>query len=205
MNTEFLSSQTRINLMRSFAGESQARNRYTFAQQIALQNNMYIISLVFNITADEEKAHAEVFYNLLNDSNEKDIEITAGYPVNVYNDVQSLLSSSVNNEKNENTIIYPQFAEIATQEGFTKVASKFKLIAEIEDFHRKRFEYYSNLLKNDMLFRSDKTEKWRCLNCGHIHESSEAPLSCPVCSKNQGYFIRIDEAPFIGGGLICQH
>ena len=145
MNTEFLSSQTRINLMRSFAGESQARNRYTFAQQIALQNNMYIISRIFKITADEEKAHAEVFYNLLNDSNEKDIEITAGYPVNVYNDVQNLLSSSVNNEKNENTIIYPQFAEIATQEGFTKAASKFKLIAEIEDFHRKRFEYYNEV------------------------------------------------------------
>ena len=202
MQVNFLSSQTRINLMRAFAGESQARNRYTFAQQTALQKNLYVISEIFKFTADEEKAHAEIFFDLLKESAGNTVEINGGYPADVYDDIQKLLSSSVHNESEEHEIIYPSFAKTAVEEGFTKAASKFNLIAEIEKKHGERFSYYENLMKSNRLFKSDKSEKWLCLNCGHIHEGSEAPLSCPVCGKNQGYFIRADEAPFTASNII---
>ena len=105
MQVNFLSSQTRINLMRAFAGESQARNRYTFAQQTALQKNLYAISEIFKFTADEEKAHAEIFFDLLKESAGNTVEINGGYPADVYDDIQKLLSSSVHNESEEHEII----------------------------------------------------------------------------------------------------
>ena len=204
MSTDFMKSETRINLMKAFAGESQARNRYTFAQEIALQQNYYVLSQIFKLTAYQEKEHAEIFYNLLKESAGKNVEITAGYPVDVYDGIDKLLLSAVSNENEEHETIYPAFAEIAKKEGFVKIASKFTLIAEIEKTHRERFDYFEKLLKQDKLFREDKTVRWMCLNCGHIHESSEAPTVCPTCGKNQGYFIRECEAPFISGGILCQ-
>lgn len=204
MASNFLTSQTRENLMRAFAGESQARNRYTFAKQTALENNLYVISEVFRFTAEQEEQHAKIFYDLLQESAGKNVDITAGYPADVYNDVQKLLDSAVHNENEEFADAYPKFAEIAKQEGFAKIASKFTLIAEIENIHRMRFEYYSKLMKQDKLFKEDKPVKWMCLNCGHIHESTEAPLVCPSCGVRQGYFIRADEAPFSSGGILCQ-
>lgn len=204
MNTDFLKSETRINLMRAFAGESQARNRYTFAQCTANQNNMFVLGEVFKFTAEQEKAHAEVFYNLLKDSAGTNADITAGYPVDVYDSVEKLLETSVHNENDEAESIYPKFAEIAKKEGFPQAAAKFTLIAFIEKTHRQRFEYFEKLLKQDKLFKSDKTERWLCLNCGHIHESSEAPGICPVCGKNHGYFIRLSDAPYTSGGILCQ-
>jgi len=201
--TDFLKSETRINLMRSFAGESQARNRYTFAQYTAEQNNLFVLGQVFRFTANQEKAHAEVFYNLMKQSSGTNAEITGGYPIDVYDDMEKLLLSSIHNENDEAETVYPAFAEIAKKEGFTEASAKFKLIAFIEETHRKRFEYFEKLLKQDKLFKSDKTERWMCLNCGHIHESGEAPGKCPVCGKNQGYFIRLGDAPFTGGAL-CQ-
>lgn len=203
MNTDFLKSESRINLMRAFAGESQARNRYTFAQCTAEQNNFFALGQVFKFTAGQEKAHAEVFYNLLKQSAGINTEITAGYPADVYDDISKLLQCSVHNENDEAETIYPSFAETAKKEGFPEIASKFILIAGIEEIHRRRFEYFENLLKQDRLFKSDKTERWVCLNCGHIHESSEPPKACPVCSKNQGYFIREIDLAFTGG-ILCQ-
>lgn len=206
MNTDFLNSETKINLMRSFAGESQARNRYTFAECTAKQNNLFVLGEIFRFTGEQEKAHAEVFYNLLKESAGNNIEITGGYPADVYDDVSKLLLSSIHNENDEAEIAYPKFAEIAKSEGFMEASAKFNLIAEIEKTHRERFQYFSNLLKDDKLFRSDKTERWVCLNCGHIHESSEPPAVCPVCGKNHGYFIREYDAPFTSGGAcLCQH
>ena len=90
------------------------------------------------------------------------------------------------------------------EEGFAKAASKFNMIAQIENMHKQRFEYYAQLMRNGNLFKSEKTERWMCLNCGHIHESSEAPIVCPVCGVRQGYFIRENEAPFTSGGAVCQ-
>lgn len=203
MATNFLNSQTRINLMKAFAGESQARNRYTFAQQTALEQNLYVISEVFRFTAEQEEQHAKIFFELLQEAAGTNIEITGGYPADVYSDIQKLLDTSVHNENEEFDVVYPEFARIAADEGFAKAASKFKLIAEVENSHRIRFEHYSKLMREQKLFRSDRTERWLCLNCGHIHESSEAPLVCPVCSMKQGYFIRESEAPFTSGGAVC--
>ncbi len=204
MATDFLSSQTRINLMKAFAGESQARNRYTFAQQTALEQNLYVISEVFRFTAEQEEQHAKIFYELLQESAGQNVEITAGYPADVYSDIIKLLESSVHNEDEEFGIIYPDFSRIAADEGYAKAASKFSMIAEIENSHKVRFEHYYGLMREDKLFKSDKTERWLCLNCGHIHEGSEAPLVCPVCGVRQGYFIRENEAPFTSGGFVCQ-
>jgi len=203
-NTDFLKSETRINLMRSFAGESQARNRYTFAQCTAEQNNLYVLGQLFKFTANQEKAHAEVFYNLMKQSAGTNAEITGGYPIDVYDNIDKLLLSSIHNENDEAETVYPAFAETAKKEGFQEAAAKFMLIASVEETHRRRFEYFEKLLKQDKLFKSDKTERWMCLNCGHIHEAGEAPEKCPVCGKNQGYFIRVYDAPMTGGMLLCQ-
>lgn len=204
MQTNFLTSKTRENLMKAFAGESQARNRYTFAKQTALEQNLYVISEVFKFTAAQEEQHAKIFFDLLQETAGKNIEISGGYPADVYTDIQKLLDSAVHNENEEFGIVYPEFAKIAKEEGYVKAASKFSLIAEIENSHKARFEHYSNLMREGRLFKSDKQERWLCLNCGHIHESSEAPLVCPVCGKRQGYFIREAEAPFTSGGTVCQ-
>lgn len=203
MPTNFMSSQTRVNLMKAFAGESQARNRYVFAAQTALEQNLYVINRLFKFTADQEEQHGKVFFDLLQEAAGNNIEITGGYPADVYTDIQKLLDASVRNENEEFSDVYPNFAEIARQEGFAKAAAKFNLIAQIENIHRERFEYYSNLFREDKLFRSDKTERWMCLNCGHVHESSEAPLVCPVCGVKREYFVREAEAPFISGGIVC--
>lgn len=204
MQTNFMTSQTRENLMRAFAGESQARNRYTFAKQTALEQNLYVISEVFRFTAAQEEQHAKIFYELLKESAGQNVDITAGYPADVYNEIQKLLDSAVHNENEEFADAYPNFARIAQEEGFVKAASKFSLIAEIENSHKQRFEHYAKLMREEKLFRSDKSERWLCLNCGHIHEGTEAPLVCPVCGARQGYFIREAEAPFTFGGIVCQ-
>lgn len=203
MQSNFMSSQTRINLMRAFAGESQARNRYTFAKQTAIEQNLYVISEIFKFTASQEEQHAKVFYDILKEASGTNIEIDGGYPVDVYDDVQKLIDASIHNEGAEYGTVYPDFAKIARDEGFAKAASKFSMIAEVEKTHMDRFEYYGRLLSNGKLFKSDKSEKWMCLNCGNIHEGSEAPLVCPICGKRQGYFIRENEAAFTSGGILC--
>lgn len=201
MQTSFMTSRTRENLMRAFAGESQARNRYTFAQQAAFEQNMYALSEIFRFTAMQEEQHAKIFYELLEESTGKNVDITAGYPVNVFgNDILRHLEAAVNNENEEHIGIYPEFARIAKEEGFTKAASKFALIAEIEKAHGERFAHFAGLMRENKLYSSDKQESWICLNCGHIHTASEAPVQCPVCSAAQGYFIRHEEAPYTWGG-----
>lgn len=196
-----MNSETRKNLMRAFAGESQAKNRYAFAKQSALEQNLYAISEIFKMTASQEEQHAKIFYDLLKESNGNKVEITADFPVDAYDEMQKLLDTSAENENAEFDTIYPEFARIAQDEGFSKAASKFSMIAEIEKIHKERFEYYAKLMREEKLFKSDQTERWMCLNCGHIHEASEAPLMCPVCSARQGYFIRVAEAPFTTNNL----
>lgn len=202
MSASFLTSQTKENLMKAFAGESQARNRYIFASQTANEQNLYVLSRIFKFTAEQEEQHAKVFFDLLKEVAGNNIDITAGYPADVYTDMQMLLNASVHNENEEFANVYPMFAQTARQEGFAKAASKFELIAKIENIHRERFEYYGNLYKEDKLFKSDKPVRWMCLNCGHIHEATEAPLVCPVCGVRQGYFIREAEAPFTSGEIM---
>ena len=196
MAVDFSKSKTRENLMRAFAGESQARNRYTIAAKQASRDNLYSISQIFLFTADQERAHAEVFYELLRGQTEQTIEICGGYPVNLAENVTDLLKSAVHNEMQEFEDVYPEFAKIAKEEGFHKIAQDFFNIAEIEKTHGRRFEKMARLLENGQLYASQQPCCWICLNCGFVFEGTQAPQQCPVCLHDQGYFIRLKDAPF---------
>ncbi len=192
----FKDSQTCQNLMRAFSGESQARNRYTFAADIAKKQKQYMISEVFKFTADQEKAHAEVFYNHLRELSGNTIEIEAGYPVDVYDDLIALLKSAAHNEYEEFSDVYAAFAKTAQEEGYAKIANDFRKIAEVEKMHGNRFSNLLKGLQDKTLYHATETCYWMCLNCGNIIESANVPANCPVCSYNQGYFIRLDFAPY---------
>ena len=194
----FDDSNTRLNLMRAFAGESQARNRYTFAAQLAADSRLRLVADVFRFTAAQEKEHAEVFYNLLAACAGQTIRLDGGYPVNLSMNVQELLSAARHNETEEAEDVYPAFAAQARAEGFTRAADVFAAIAAVEKTHAERFGRYLRLSENDALFSSGQDTAWLCLNCGHIHTGSEAPALCPVCRHDQGNFIRADLTPFAG-------
>lgn len=203
MQKDFERSQTRINLMRSFAGECQSRQRYYQAALIAQQQKLVGIERLFRFTAEQEERHAMVFWKLLNDPSGGNIEITAGFPADVSDDIQQLLDSSAGEEEKEYSIVYPDFARIAADEGYTDIVSKFRLVADIERSHNARFRYYADLMRTGNLLRSDDTEQtWICLNCGHVHKGSEPPQECPVCRAAQGYFIRECEAAFTSSQII---
>ncbi len=189
---EFAASKTRENLMRAFAGESQARNRYTFAASQAKKNGLYVVSAVFAFTADQEKEHAELFYGHLKELAGENIFIDGGYPVDIADDVASLLFMAQHNEYEEHDSVYKAFGEQAGEEGFHQIADTFRRIAEIEKTHGDRFGKFAQLLKEGKLFVSSVEQEWMCLNCGHIHKGTTAPASCPVCRHDQGYFIRVE-------------
>lgn len=196
IDMDFKDSQTKENLMRAFAGESQARNRYTFAADVAKKQGYPMIEKTFKFTADQEKAHAEVFYNHLKELSGQTIFIDGGYPVDVYDDVMTALKSAAHNEYEEYEDVYQNFAEVATQEGFLKVAQDFKNIAEIEKMHGDRFNNLVKGLENNDLYQSLNTVRWMCLNCGFIYEGTSVPEKCPVCNYEKGYFIRLNTAPY---------
>lgn len=195
---ELKGSQTHINLLRAFAGESQARNRYEYAAETAKNQSLHVIEAVFKFTADQEKQHGKIFYNFLKELSGENILIDGGYPVDIYDDVLKLLRSAEHNEFEEFEPVYPDFAAIANQEGFQNIGNKFNQIAKIEKTHGERFAMFAELMQQGRLFVSDVEEEWLCLNCGYVHKSSEAPKSCPVCSHPQGYFVRLKLAPFTG-------
>lgn len=184
------------NLMRAFAGESQARNRYTFAAGQANKQGLYVIEHVFKFTADQEKEHAEVFYNQLKELAGQNIAVDGAYPVDINPNISELLKMAQHNEYQEHDDVYKHFADVAQEEGFGKAASKFRMIAEIEKVHGDRFGELARLLENNQLFVSKVETKWMCLNCGHIYEGKEAPMKCPVCEHDQGWFIRLELAPY---------
>jgi len=193
---DFKNSETKKNLMRAFAGESQARNRYTFGAELAKEQKLYVIEKVFLFTANQEKEHAEIFYNHLKEETGENIEIDAAYPVNVSESVEKLLTFAVDNEYDEYNVVYKNFADIADGEGFKQIAASFRNIAEIERIHGERFKCFAELLQKGKLFTCDEEEKWMCLNCGHVINIREVPPYCPVCGKEQGHFIRINMAPY---------
>lgn len=193
---EFKDSETKRNLMRAFAGESQARNRYTFAAAQAKKEKQDVIQQIFLFTADQEKEHAEIFYNLLKEASGEEIHVDGSYPVDIYKTVIELLESAQHNELQESNDIYKNFGDTAKEEGFTQVADIFYKIADIEQTHGDRFGYYAQLLKEQKLYVSDCQVNWMCLNCGYIINSLNAPTICPVCKHEQGYFIRLSLAPY---------
>ncbi|MBR2009448.1 MAG: rubrerythrin family protein, partial [Peptococcaceae bacterium] len=182
---EFQNSETKVNLMRAFAGESQARNRYTFAAEVAEQNNQYHIAQVFLFTANQERAHAKVFYDHLEQLSGENIALDGTYPVNISDQVRDLLDWAVHNEMEEYEQAYPDFAMTAEQEGFPQIAASFRQIAEIEHAHAKRFQYI--IQQADKMTTGQTTaEQWMCLNCGHIHGGMQLPGQCPVCQHDKG-------------------
>ena len=196
MPINFNDSKTKINLMKAFAGESQARNRYYFAAEEALKQKHQSLYKIFIFTAEQEKAHAEVFYNHLKEFNNQTIQIESGFPVNISCSLLELLEAAVHNETEEYEDVYKNFGDIATQEGFAEIAFSFYKIAEIENQHAKRFKMLYDLLAQDKLYSSDGEEEWMCLNCGHIHKGKSLPEKCPVCSHDKGFFIKRTLAPY---------
>ena len=194
--SDLKNSETLKNLMRAFAGESQARNRYTFAAGLCRQQKLHVLEAVFLFTAGQEKEHAEIFYNHMKAVSGSTIHIDGGYPVTVTNDVLRLLRDAQHNEYEEFDPVYPSFGETARVEGFPEAAASFEQIARIELTHGNRFGRLADLLESGKLFVSDVKCGWMCLNCGYVLESLEAPRQCPVCSHDQGWFIRLEMAPF---------
>lgn len=199
-NVDFMDSKTRENLMRAFAGESQARNRYTFAASAARKEKLEAVARVFEFTADQERAHAKVFYDLLLPSAGQNIAIDGNYPIDLSDKTLDLLKAAQHNEYEEFEHDYAAFAEIAHREGFDLIGGQFQLIAQIEKTHGDRFGLLAELLEKGTLFGEDNhQEVWMCLNCGEIITASLAPQVCPVCRHGQGYYVRLDMAPYTAG------
>lgn len=196
--TDFKTSRTKENLMRAFAGESQARNRYTFAADVAKKEGYPILHDLFIYTANQEKAHAWEFMKKLKEFSGEEIEITATYPAEVETSTLTLLRAAEKHEAAEHDEIYKSFAEIAKEEGFMDIYTLFNNIASIEKTHSERFTRYAEKLANGSLFKDTKKDQWMCTNCGFIYEGESAPAQCPVCSHPQGYFIKFNESPFEG-------
>lgn len=196
MAVDFKTSETKDNLMRAFAGESQARNRYTFAAAQAKEQKLDVIEKIFLYTADQEKEHAQIFYDFLQEMADETIHVDGGYPVDLSPSMASLLRMAEHNEMEEYGVVYKDFGDKAKEEGFPAIAYAFYQIAEIEKTHGERFARYAEWMENGQLFRADGEAYWLCLNCGHIHKAPSAPNHCPVCQHEQGYFVRLEEAPW---------
>lgn len=197
MAINFETSKTRENLMRAFAGESQARNRYTIAADTALKQGMYAVNQMFLFTADQERGHAQRFYELLKSLSGSTIRIDGGYPVEGYDDVAELLSAARHNEMEEADDVYPTFGNIAKEEGFDEIAYTFHEIAKVESIHAKRFGKLAELIKNNQYYKGNPEGQWMCLNCGHIYQGASVPEKCPVCRYEKGYYVPVSLAPYL--------
>jgi len=195
---EMRESKTRENLMRAFAGESQARNRYTFAAEAARRAGLYWVERVFLLTAEQEKEHAELFLKHLAQCEGENIHIDGSYPVeNGAWSPDRLLRSAQHNEYEEAHAVYPGFARTAKEEGFAAVAHTFEMIAAIEQTHGDRFGQLAERMETAALFKTDTQTVWMCLNCGHVHVGMQAPGACPVCKHAQGYFVRVEASEIL--------
>jgi rubrerythrin len=185
MGKNLKGTKTEKNLLAAFAGESQARNRYTYFASVAKKAGYEQISAVFLETAENEKEHAKRFFKLLEGG---DVEITATYPAGVIGDTPSDLEAAANGEKLEWSKLYLDAEKIARQEGFEDVAVQFKEIAEVEEQHEKRYRKLLKNIKEGKVFKKDTVVKWHCRNCGYVHEGKEAPEKCPACDHPRAYY-----------------
>lgn len=178
-------TKTEKNLLTAFAGESQARNRYNYFASKAKKEGYEQISGIFAETADNEKEHAERLFKFLEGG---EAEIQASFPAGVIGKTEENLKAAADGEKHEHTTMYPEFAKIADQEGFDDIAAVFRAIAIAEKQHEKRYLELLENIKNGRVFKRDKPIKWRCRNCGYIHEGNEPPEKCPACAHPTAYF-----------------
>lgn len=178
-------SQTEKNLLISFAGESQARNRYDYFASVAKKEGLEQISAMFLETALNEKEHAKRFFKFLEGGS---VEITASFPAGVIGNTLENLKAAADGENEEWTDMYPKFAEIAEKEGFTEIATAFRMIATVEKAHEERYRTLYDNLMSGKVFKREGKMIWKCRNCGYIHEGESAPLKCPACNHPQAYF-----------------
>ncbi|MCK5268696.1 MAG: rubrerythrin family protein [Spirochaetes bacterium] len=190
MSKSLKGSQTEINLLTAFAGESQARNRYTYFASKAKKEGLVQISIIFEETSNQEKEHAERFFKFLEGG---DVEIKAAYPAGKIGTTLENLNDAAAGEKHEWTSMYPDFAKTAREEGFDIIANAFEAISIAEKQHEKRYRDLANNLKKGNVFKREGKVVWRCLNCGYLHESEEAPDVCPACLHKQAYFELLGE------------
>lgn len=182
-------TKTAENLMKSFAGESQARTRYTYYASVAKKQGYVQIANIFMETAEQEKEHAKRFYKFLKDDFAGEaIEINAGYPVDLYDDTAENLRAAAKGEHEEWSHDYPEFARIAREEGFPAIAVAYERITEVENRHERRYNKLLKNLEEGKVFKKDEPVLWKCNNCGYIFEGEEAPEVCPACLHPQGYF-----------------
>lgn len=183
-------SKTEKNVLSAFAGESQARNRYTYFAGVARKAGFEQIAAIFLETADNEKEHAKVFFQFLEGG---ETEITASYPAGLIGDTAANLKAAAEGEKMEWSHLYPEAEKTARTEGFAKIANAFKEIAEVEAHHEKRYRALSKNVMEGKVFKKDKVVRWKCRNCGYVHNGKEAPVVCPACNHPQAYYELLDE------------
>jgi rubrerythrin len=178
-------TKTEKNLLAAFAGESQARNRYTYFASAARKEGFEQIANIFADTSENEKEHAKVFFKHLEGG---DAEITAIYPAGTIKDTKSNLEAAAAGENLEWTTLYSDFAKVAKDEGFPDVARSFDQIAKVEKFHESRYRKFINNIADGEVFKKKTSVKWHCINCGYVSEGPEAPHQCPACKHPQAYF-----------------
>ena len=182
---EFHGSKTEKNLLAAFAGESQARTRYTFFSSEAKKQGFEQISAIFQETSDNEKEHAQLFFKLLKGGA---VEITAAYPSGIIGSTTENLLAAAEGEKLEWGKLYPGSADIAEKEGFAEAAKTFRMVAKVEAYHERRYRKLLANLEQGKVFKKDTPIKWKCRNCGYVFEGSEVPEKCPVCDHPRSYF-----------------
>ncbi len=179
-------TQTQVNLLKAFAGESQARNRYSYFASKAKKDGYVQIQSIFEETANHEKAHAKRLFKYLNSGEE--LEITAAFPAGTIGTTIDNLKASAAGENYEYTSMYPEFAATARREGFENIAKTFESIATAEAYHELRFLALMDNIKKDQVFKREDKVTWRCRNCGYTHEGNEAPDICPACAHDRAHF-----------------
>ena len=185
-------TKTEKNLLKSFAGESQARNRYTFFASQAAKDGYKQIESIFLETARNEKEHAELFFKFLPGGT---LEITDSFPAGKIGNTEENLKAAAEGENEEHTNFYPEFEKTAREEGFSEIATAFEEIAEVEEEHEKRFLALLNNLQEGKVFEREEEQEWKCGNCGYVHTGKKAPEKCPACLHDQKYF-RIKETNY---------
>lgn len=178
-------TRTEQNLLKAFAGESQARMRYTYFASVAKREGYEQISALFLETADNEKEHAKVFFKYLEGGM---VEITAAYPAGVIGTTAENLLEAAEGEKMEWSELYPDFADVAEKEGFPEIAASFREIAEVENWHERRYRKLLDNVEKRRVFAREEPVRWKCRNCGYVHEGPEAPEICPACKHPQAYY-----------------
>jgi len=190
MNKSIIGSQTEKNLLKAFAGESQARNRYTYFASVAKKEGLVQISSIFEETANQEKEHAKRFFKFLEGG---EVEITESFPAGKIGTTLDNLKAAASGEEYEWSDLYPSFAKTARQEGFEVIAAAFEAISVAEKQHEKRYRDLARNLEAGRVFKRNDRIVWRCRNCGYLHEADEAPDVCPACLHPQAYFELLGE------------